>query len=104
MATTNRERVGTALDLLREGLGLFVKQEVQRASRELPLDRLKWMVDDPILRDKSIEKWDVSPILKLMNDAWFQLFHDTLGHSGRSLASELRECRNKWGAPRTLFE
>jgi len=40
--------------------------------------------------------WDVSVLLKLMWESWHDVFRQTLGHTERSLVSELRDYRNKW--------
>ncbi len=96
MATTNRERVGKALELLRSGLAPYVEREIRAQSKRVPLERIRRYADDPRLADKPIERWDASGLLRLMTDVWREVFQDTLGHSGRSLVSELRDFRNKW--------
>ena len=96
MATNNRERVGKAMDLLRDGLAPFVQREVQARSKRIPIDRIKHYSEDPQLQGKSISEWDVAGLLKLMFDTWRDVFQETLGYSGRNLASELRDWRNKW--------
>ncbi len=96
MATTNRERVGTALELLRSGLAPYVEREIRAKSKRVPLERIQRLTDDPRQRDKPIKEWDASGLLVLMTDTWREIFQDTLGHSGRSLVSELRDWRNKW--------
>ena len=95
MAETNRDRVGKALELIKEGLAPFVQREVH-ACKKLPMERLRHYADDPRLSNRPIEEWDASSLFKLMNETWREVFHDTLGHPGRSLVSELREWRNKW--------
>ena len=96
MATTNHERVGKALELLRSGLAPYVQREIATRSRRVPLERIRRYVDDPRLAEKPIDRWDVAGLLRLMTDIWRDVFQDTLGHSGRSLVSELRDWRNKW--------
>jgi hypothetical protein len=39
---------------------------------------------------------DVALLLRLMWEQWNDIFRKTLGHTERSLVSELREVRNKW--------
>lgn len=98
MATTNHERVGKALDLLRTGLGPFVGREI-KSSIELntiSLDKVRAFAEDPIFGKKPIEEWDASGLLKLMWDTWNDVFRRTLGFSERSLVSEIRDWRNKW--------
>jgi predicted AAA+ superfamily ATPase len=98
MALTNHERVGKGLTLLKEGLSPFVEREVEAAidANVLTPARLKSFIDDPVLGNKPISGWDVSPLLKLMWDIWNDLFRRTLGFAERSLVSEIRDCRNKW--------
>ena len=96
MATTNRERVGQGLELLRNGLAPYVQREIGARPERVPMDRIRRYADDPRLIDKPIGEWDVSGLLRLMTDVWREVFQDTLGHSGRSLVSELRDWRNKW--------
>ena len=96
MAITNRERVGNALELLRNGLAPFVDREMKAPQKQVPVDRIRRIVEDTHLRDKPIEQWDVAALLRLMTDVWRELFQDTLGYSGRSLVSELRDWRNQW--------
>ena len=92
----NHERVGNALELLRTGLAPYVEREIRARSKRVPMDRIRRYADDPRLRDKPITEWDAAGLLRLMSDVWREVFHDTLGHSGRSLVSEMRDWRNKW--------
>ncbi len=96
MATTNRERVGKALELLRNGLAPYVEREVRARSKQVPWDQIKKYTNDPHLANKPINQWDTAGLLRLMTDIWREVFQDTLGHSSRSLAFELRDWRNKW--------
>ncbi len=96
MATTYHERVGKALELLRSGLAPYVEREIRARSKQVSLERVRRYVDDPRLADKPINQWDAAGLLRLMTDIWREVFQDTLGHSGRSLVSELRDWRNKW--------
>ena len=98
MAITNRERVGKALDLLKEGLAPFVRREVQNAikANRLHKDRLRLFPIDPRLGNRPVGEWDVSALLKLMWDTWNDVFRLTLGPAERSYVSELRGHRNRW--------
>jgi len=98
MALTNHERVGKGLALLKEGLSPFVEREVDAAitANMLTPARLKSFIDEPIIGNRPMSEWDVSPLLKLMWDIWNDLFRRTLGFAERSLVSEIREFRNKW--------
>jgi hypothetical protein len=97
MATTNHERVGKALDLLKDGLGPFVEREFRstygdRAAAETG----RFVGDDRINAKRRIAEWDVAPLLKLMWEAWNDVFRKTLGPAEPCLLSELREHRNRW--------
>lgn len=98
MAVTNHERVGKALELLKTGLAPFVEREIKSAVavNTLSMARVKGFVDDPKLANKSILDWDAAALLKLMGETWNDVFRRILGHSERSLVSEIREWRNKW--------
>ncbi|MYE82983.1 MAG: ATP-binding protein [Gammaproteobacteria bacterium] len=90
MATTNRERVGKALDLLRDGLAPYVQREVQAGAKRVSTETIRRYGEKPV------KAWDAAAILRFMTETWRELFDVTLGRSGRNLASELREWRNKW--------
>ena len=81
MATTNFDRVGRALELLRTGLGPFVEREVKSAiaTQALSAERVRGFVEDPMLANKAITDWDASALLKLMWDIWNEVFRRTLG-------------------------
>jgi hypothetical protein len=97
MAISNRERVGKGLDLLAAGLRPFVERELQsqlgnnwesvlqetapRSSRSKP---------------KPVNLNDPQTLLGIVWDQWNAVFKNTLGHSERSIVSELRDVRNNW--------
>ena len=97
MAVTNHERVGKGLELLRAGLEPFVKRELKRAVHAGDVDefRLRQILSDPGRRGRSSEL-DVQVLLRVMWDTWNEVFREILGHSDRSLVSELRDHRNNW--------
>ncbi len=98
MGTTNRERVGKALDLLGEGLGPFVEREMKSVHG----DRWVEVAWQSLHAFRSSGKpgeinWDdVQTQLKVMWDEWHNVFKKTLGHAERSLVSEIRDARNSW--------
>ena len=97
MAMTNHERVGKAMDLLKEGLGPFVEREFQNAFCDKALFQAAlYLGDDRLNANKPVTQWDVSALLKLMWEAWNDVFKRTLGFPERSLVSELRDFRNRW--------
>ncbi|MCC6131982.1 MAG: DUF499 domain-containing protein [Acidobacteria bacterium] len=103
MAITNHERVGRAMDLLKSGLAPFIEREFKTLSvpdARAILTRLS--ADDRLLANKAVADWDVAALLKLMWEAWNEVFRKTLGFSERSLVSELRDHRNKWAHQETF--
>lgn len=97
MAITNHERVGKALDLLRSGLRPFAEREFKNIYKDkAAVEIAKMTGDDRLNSGKAMAEWDVAVLLKLMWESWQSVFRLTLGHTERSLVSELRECRNKW--------
>lgn len=105
MATTNRERVGTALEILKSGLAPYVSREFVarykgRAKTELerifdrPHDQRRiFSYSEPT---KPFHHMDVTDLLRVMWVSWNDVFSLTLGRLERSLVSELREYRNAW--------
>ncbi|MFZ7125119.1 MAG: Swt1 family HEPN domain-containing protein, partial [Desulfobacterales bacterium] len=103
MAITNHERVGKALELLRAGLAPFVEREMGNAfPGRAHAQALQMMGTDRLLADKPIGEWDAAALLKLMWEAWNQVFRNTLGPAERSLVSELRDHRNRWAHQQTF--
>ncbi len=99
MAITNRERVGQAMDLLKEGLGPFVEREFQslHGPREgVNRARGYFRDDNRLSTDGPITDWDSAALLALMVYSWNEVFRQTLGQAERSLVSELRDWRNQW--------
>ena len=45
---------------------------------------------------KAVTEWDAAALLRLMWEAWNDVFRKTLGQAERTLVSELRDVRNKW--------
>lgn len=98
MATNNHERVGKAMELLREGLAPFVEHEVDAKSQAgvAPSAVRRFVEDQRRLAKKPIREWDVAGLLRLMWATWNDMFRGQLGLPERSLVSELRDWRNKW--------
>ena len=103
MAVTNHERVGKALELLRQGLGPFIEREIKTMSdSEARALVSRLAADDRLITNKPLAQWDAAALLKLMWEAWGDVFRRTLGHAERSLVSELRDHRNKWAHQETF--
>lgn len=97
MATTNRERVGRALELLKEALGPFVEREVRSAFPGRAVAEIgRILGDDRQNAGQPIKNWDSAALLRFMWEGWNDIFRKTLGQAERSLVIELRDVRNKW--------
>jgi len=101
MAQSNHERVGRALELLNTGLKPFVEREMQaNYGPRWQYEAVKALREQHITDDGL--HLDAQGLLLILWDQWQQVFKNVLGHSERSLVSELRETRNKW-AHQTAF-
>ena len=97
MAITNHERVGKALELLKAGLGPFAEREFANTYQAKAQSQAAlFLGEDRLLANKPVTQWDASALLKLMWDAWNDVFRKPLGQSERTLVSELRDVRNRW--------
>ena len=98
MAITNHERVGKALDLLKEGLLPFVERELAAKYGEDWVETVtaNWRDGSRQPADGKSLNMDSAMTLRLMWEEWNSVFGRTLGHSERSMVSELRGSRNRW--------
>jgi ribonuclease III len=105
MGVSNRERIGKALDSLRQGLYSYVEQKMQAihgstwmtkaASHLREHQKSKQQVDD-IIRE------DVSALLTVVNREWEKVFKSSLSQPDRALVNELLEVRNQWAHQSTF--
>jgi len=59
MALTNQQRVGKALDLLREGLGDFIQREFESKYRDRALaEAQQFLATDRLRGNKAIAQWE----------------------------------------------
>lgn len=99
MAITNQERVGKALELLKDGLAPYVERELKSQSAQGWLGIVRQSVHESqvkLFKDGAPPKWDAASLLAVMWSQWNAVFRKTLGQSERTLVSELRDVRNKW--------
>ena len=99
MAITNHERVGKALELLRDGLKPFVERELKSQNAQGWFEELKASLPPTQMNLMGTEKepqWDIALVLSVIWDRWNNTFGKTLGRAERSLVSELRDVRNRW--------
>jgi uncharacterized protein len=107
MAISNKERVGRILEALRQGLGPFVLREfkfiysakgyVTEIDSTLTNSSYQGVPDDAWKDEaKLLQSLDTAACLNLMMRRWNDIFHDKLGHNGRSFVSEMMTARNSW--------
>jgi predicted AAA+ superfamily ATPase len=99
MAITNHERVGKALDLLKDGLQPFVERELKSQHAQLWFEQAKSSVGETTANMFGTEaepRWDAASLLSVMWNQWNLVFKKTLGQAERTLVSELRDVRNRW--------
>src|SRR5580700_11930310 len=103
MAITNHERVGKAMELLKQGLGAFVEREFTSTYKDKAgAEAIRYLGEDRLLAKRAMSDWDAAGLLKLMWESWNDVFRRTLGPADRSLVSELRDLRNKWAHQQTF--
>lgn len=97
MSLSNYERVGKSLELLKSGLSWYVEQEMKAVYGDSWQDTIsKQQPADARQKQDKKEYWDVQKLLSIMWNNWEPVFGKTLGHSERSLVSEIREIRVRW--------
>lgn len=98
MAITNQERVGKALELLKEGLRPFVEREMKAQHQQLWFEQARSAAGENLnlFGTEAQPKWEIATLLAVMWNQWNLVFRKTLGQSERTLVSELRDVRNKW--------
>jgi predicted AAA+ superfamily ATPase len=99
MAISNHERVGKALDLVKDGLIPFVERELKAQDAQRWLDIARQSVSDTqerLFKDGAAPQWDAGSLLAVLWNQWNVIFKKTLGQAERTLVSELRDVRNRW--------
>ena len=73
MAITNHERVGKALDLLKDGIQPFVEREMKAQHAQLWLEQVQGAVADTqphLFTGKGEPQWDAALLLSVMWNQW----------------------------------
>ena len=98
MAITNSERVGKALELLKDGLRPYVERELKATYKDRWVETARPSFPDWQQTGRSGKdlNWDTQALLQVMCELWQDCFKKILGPSDRNLAFELRDVRNKW--------
>jgi predicted AAA+ superfamily ATPase len=105
MAITNHERVGKCLEQLTAGLTPFLERELKNTHGEdwfAETKRTLTASQIEFLGSAKEPEWDVASLLATLWNQWNDVFRKVLGHTERSLVSELRDVRNKWAHQRTF--
>lgn len=101
MALSNRDRVGKALDLLREGLIPFVERELLGRLGKDWIATVNQGLGHPLVKDKAGRiGWDNQALVSVLWDQWNTVFKHVLGEAERTLVKELRGVRNDWAHER----
>src|SRR5438128_10961294 len=99
MAITNHERIGKAMEFLKQGLQPFVEREMKAQHAQRWFEEARDSVSDSqanLFGTEKQPKWDVASLLSVMWNQWQIVFRKTLGQAERTLVSELRDVRNRW--------
>jgi predicted AAA+ superfamily ATPase len=99
MAISNHERVGKALDLVKDGLIPFVERELKAQDSQRWLDIARQSVSETqerLFKGGATPQWDAAALLAVLWNQWNVIFKKTLGQAERTLVSELRDVRNRW--------
>ena len=105
MGVSNKDRIGKALDDLRQGLYPYIEKKMQavhgsnwmaKATSHLRDHQKSKQQVDGIIRE------DVSAMLNVVNREWDKVFKGSLSQPDRALVTELLEVRNRW-AHQSIF-
>ena len=97
MAITNRDRVGSAMDLLKSGIAPFAAREFINHHRGKSAQVLGQILGEPVQDAKArFTELDAAALLRVVWDSWNEVYRNTLGFAERSIVSELRDTRNRW--------
>src|SRR3989449_1823378 len=97
MAITNQERVGKAMDLLRDGLRPFAERELKaKHGDRWPSEVRAALSGRQLGQNKGDLLQDVAVLLAVMDKVWGAVFSAILGRADRNLVLELIDVRNRW--------
>ena len=91
MAISNYDRVGKALELLRDGLKPFVARELEARYGKAWITTVtqSWQNDLTWKKGAGEPNLDAAVLLHMLWDQWNAVFKEILGPAERSLVSEL---------------
>src|SRR6266480_3576563 len=97
MAITNQERVGKAMDLLRDGLRPFAERELKaKHGDRWPSEVRAALSGRQLGQSKGEPLQDAAVLLAVMDKVWGAVFSAILGRADRNLVLELIDVRNRW--------
>ena len=97
MAISNQERIGKAMEYLRDGLRPFIQREMKsRIGATWEDEVTRTLSDSRLGTSKGDLLQDVNVQLVVMDRQWGAVFRWTLGKAERALVNELLDVRNKW--------
>ena len=105
MAISNKERVGRALDTLREGLCPFVEREMRSAyNKYWEKHALSHLYEDRNLKRTAAQRLqqDIGDLINVIFGEWHNVFKKTLGNAERNLVGEIKTVRNDWAHGRNF--
>jgi predicted AAA+ superfamily ATPase len=97
MATSNRDRVGRAFELLATGVAPFVEEHMATAAPAGAdwLDMLQARDEAKHGTARKLSRADPQLLLRVLTEEW-RVFRDHLSRVEQSFATELRDARNRW--------
>ncbi|WP_414566210.1 MULTISPECIES: ribonuclease III [unclassified Anabaena] len=101
----NRDRIGKALDFLRQGLYPYVEQKMQEVHGSSWMTKVASHLRDHQKAKQQINeiiREDVSALLTVVNREWDKVFKNSLSQPDRALVNELLEVRNQWAHQSTF--
>ncbi len=107
MTISNADRVGKAIELLRDGLFPFIKREMQATyGKEWDTRAAKILEERALLRganpDLPSGSLDFQAMVTLLLQQWEEVFRRTLGQFERTLVHEMNTTRNRWAHQETF--
>src|SRR4051794_17842037 len=95
MAITNQERVGKAIEQLKEGLRPFVEREMKAAFGEGWVKTAEQGFPNTKFKG-GISLNDPANLLSILLNEWNRVFDKTLGKTEKNAVHTLKDVRNKW--------
>jgi ribonuclease-3 len=105
MKISNHDRIGKALESLRQGLYPYAEQKMQEVHGNSWQKKAESHLREhqkPKRKGSKILQEDVSALLIVINREWENTFKDHLSQADRSLVREIIEVRNQWAHQSTF--